>query len=255
MTRKSVFVLGLIAATAIGSGAYADANHGRDGSQDLRGSTQSRFLHGDGERSGMMGAPGMMGRNGGMMQMMQMHASMMGGQDQFGKMGDQGQFGMMGDRSQFGMMGDRDKFGMMDGRGQFGMTGGIGQMSGGMSDMFDADGDGSITPDEVRDGLKSKLAEYDANGDGSLSIAEFEALNSAMIREAMVDRFQFFDNDGDGQVTEDEMSALANRMDRVQQMRAQFVGRDGTPPAQRPGQNMPMGQADGNGPGTMMNNN
>ncbi len=75
-----------------------------------------------------------------------------------------------------------------------------------------AAGDGTVTPDELRSGLQDRLAEFDADDSGTLSIDEFEALHSATIREAMVDRFQALDNDGDGEVTAEEMTAPAARM-------------------------------------------
>src|SRR6056297_3307868 len=77
-----------------------------------------------------------------------------------------------------GMMG-----GPMMGGGEpgYGMMGGIGQMHGRMLEAFDADGDGSLSADELRSGLQDKLAEYDADGDGNLSLDEFETLHSDMI--------------------------------------------------------------------------
>lgn len=115
-----------------------------------------------------------------------------------------------------GMMGGMD--GMMDmmKRMHGSMMGG--GMMGGMMKMFDADGDGTVTPEEMRSQLQAKLAEYDSDGDGTLSIAEFETLHGAMIREMMVDRFQHLDADGDGAVTAEEMAAPADMMERMQKM-------------------------------------
>ena len=62
--------------------------------------------------------------------------------------------------------------GMMGG----GMMGGMGPMGGTMMQMFDADGDGTVTAEEMRAGMLAQLAEYDSDSDGALSIAEFEAL-------------------------------------------------------------------------------
>src|SRR6056297_197442 len=109
-------------------------------------------------------------------------------------------------------------------------------MAGGMMQMFDTDGDGTTTPEEMRTQLEAKLSEFDSDGDGSLSITEFEALHSAMIREMMVDRFQHLDADGDGAVTPEEMAAPADRMERMQMMRSNMADA----PA-RPGNGQGMG--------------
>jgi Ca2+-binding EF-hand superfamily protein len=121
--------------------------------------------------------------------------------------------GMMGGGQGGGMGG-----GMMGG-GQGGAGHGGGQgggMGGMMKKMMDADGDGQVTPDEARAALKARMQEFDKNGDGTLSIEEFENLNSKVMRERMVDRFQFLDNDGDGKISADEMIAPAKHMGRKQ---------------------------------------
>src|SRR6056297_1483760 len=124
-----------------------------------------------------------------------------------------------------GMMGDMS--GMM--KKMHRMHGGM--MGGAMMQMLDADGDGNVTPQEMREQMQAKLTEYDSDGDGNLSIAEFEALHSAMIREKMVDRFQHLDADGDGAITGDEMTAPAKKMERMQKMRSgmgQMQGQQGS---------------------------
>lgn len=100
------------------------------------------------------------------------------------------------------------------------MKDGMGMMRGPMMKMLDADGDDQVTPEEASEQLQAKLKEYDADGNGSLSIAEYEALHSAMIREKMVDRFQHLDADGDGQITSAEMDAPAQRIKKMQKRRA-----------------------------------
>lgn len=114
-----------------------------------------------------------------------------------------------------------------------GMMGGMGPMGGDMMQKFDTDGDGTVTPDEMRTQLQAKLTEFDSDGDSALSIAEFETLHSAMIREMMVDKFQHLDADGDGAVTAEEMTAPAEMMDRMEKMRAKM--------------GMMQGQQEGNG--------
>lgn len=132
-----------------------------------------------------------------------------------GKTGSNCPAGMMhnGGPEMMGMHGE-----MMGG----GMMGSIGPMGGVMMQMFDADGDGTVTPNEMRTQLQAKLTEFDSDGDGALAIAEFETLHSAMIREMMVDKFQHLDADGDGAVTAEEMTAPAEMMDRMEKMRAKM---------------------------------
>ncbi|MEH6836070.1 MULTISPECIES: calcium-binding protein [Falsihalocynthiibacter] len=77
----------------------------------------------------------------------------------------------------------------------------------------DADGDGTVSDEEAHGMLQSMHANSDANDDGTLSIDEFEALHSKMVRAQMVDRFQNLDADGDGMVTMGEMTAPADQMD------------------------------------------
>lgn len=158
-----------------------------------------------------------------------------------GQPGDKGGPGMMQNGGP-GMMGNMG--GMMDMMARMhGNMMGAG-MGGGMMQMFDADGDGTTTPDEMRTQLQTKLTEYDSDGDGSLSIAEFEALHSAMIREMMVDRFQHLDADGDGAVTPEEMAAPADRMERMQNMRSNMTDAPARP-----------GNGQGMGDGSMMQGN
>ncbi len=130
-----------------------------------------------------------------------------------------------GGPGEMGMMGaDGDMMPMM--ARMHGMMGG-GMMGGGMMGtdghflkVFDADGDGTVTPEELRTGMSQALKTYDADGNGSLAIGEFEVMHSAHIREQMVDRFQALDADGDGQVTEAEISAPADMM-QMRMMKAQ----------------------------------
>ena len=161
-----------------------------------------------------------------------------------GGMGQMDPGSMMG-----GNMGQMMRMMQMMHGGQAGMKGG-GMMGGGMmggadhlQKIFDADKDGTVTPEELRTGLLDALKTYDADGNGTLSLGEFETMHAAHIRETTVDRFQAFDADGDGQVTAEEIAAPAERMQHMMDRRA--AGNQ---------QRMPMMDDDGNSRG-MMNDN
>lgn len=75
-----------------------------------------------------------------------------------------------------------------------------------MIEIYDQDGNGKVTQDEVDQTRADRLAAFDADGDGMLTLEEYEALWLDAMRERMVDRFQSHDDDGDGQVTVEEFS-------------------------------------------------
>ncbi|WP_171054612.1 EF-hand domain-containing protein [Roseovarius arcticus] len=157
-----------------------------------------------------------------------------------GMMMQGGGSGMMGDMS--GMM---QKMHQMHGDKMGGM--GSGMMGGAMMQMLDADGDGNVTLEEMREQMQAKLTEYDSDGDGTLSIAEFETLHSAMIREKMVDKFQHLDADGDGAITSDEMTAPAKKMERMQKMHSGMMGQMQGQPGDGQGMGSEMNNADDSG--------
>ena len=133
-----------------------------------------------------------------------------------------GQFRMMQDMTQMMMQ--------MHGR----ITDGAGMTPGRFSGMSMMDGDmmrlmmgpgmmgaglaAEPEPGVARATMLARLAEFDVDGDGTLSLAEFEALHAAMIRETTVDRFQHLDADGDGRITEAEMGGPARRMEMRREM-------------------------------------
>ena len=105
--------------------------------------------------------------------------------------------------------------GMMDGRD--GMMGGMmGGMMSGMNSYamrtFDANKDGTLTPEEMTAGMQAEIKTYDTDKNGSLSLAEFEVMHAAHTRTMMVRAFQMHDEDGDGQVTEAETATMAAMM-------------------------------------------
>ena len=85
-------------------------------------------------------------------------------------------------------------------------------------EQFDANGDGMITQAEIDQVLGDRLASFDQNDDGGLSLEEYQALWLDAMHERMVDRFQAHDDDGDAVVTVEEFvgsySSMARRIDR-----------------------------------------
>lgn len=81
-----------------------------------------------------------------------------------------------------------------------------------LMELYDLDGDGKVTQAEIDQGRADRLGEFDSDGDGTLSLQEYEALWLDAMRERMVDRFQKHDDDGDGQVTVEEFSERTGRM-------------------------------------------
>jgi EF hand len=101
--------------------------------------------------------------------------------------------------------------------GDWGRHHGPGGRGAQLFESFDADDDGRITQIEIDEVRQGRLAEFDADGDGSLSLEEYQALWMEAMRERMVDRFQSHDDDGDGLVTAEEFGAhfeqIVSRLD------------------------------------------
>ena len=109
------------------------------------------------------------------------------------------------------------------GHGGMGFGGmGFGGMSAGgpmqMFQEFDTNDDGRLTQDEINAAQAQKFSEANRDGQGGVTIEEFEPFFWQQHRQMMVRAFQFLDTDGDGEVTEAELSArtagMVERMDR-----------------------------------------
>ena len=81
-----------------------------------------------------------------------------------------------------------------------------------MIEVYDADGDGAVSQEEIDQWRAERLGQFDADGDGRLSLEEYQALWLDAMRERMVDRFQAHDDDGDGQVTVEEFGERTSRI-------------------------------------------
>ena len=190
MTRKSVFALGLIAATAISGAALADPNHGNGRSDSANKPAHAQNMNGGGEMAGMMG------NQGGMMQnMMKMHAAMMGGMGNSGMMGGMG-LGLGNMKAMLDANGD-GKVSAEEARS--GLTAKLAE--------YDADGDGTLSIAEfetlhsamIRETMVDRFQALDNDGDGQVTEAEMIALADKMGRMQMMgERGHGADNMGPG---------------------------------------------------------
>jgi Ca2+-binding EF-hand superfamily protein len=73
-----------------------------------------------------------------------------------------------------------------------------------MLEQFDRSGDGQVSQDDIDAVRGERLAAFDTDGDGVLSLAEYQLLWLDAMRPRMVRSFQRLDADGDAIVTVDE---------------------------------------------------
>lgn len=96
--------------------------------------------------------------------------------------------------------------------------GGQGERAERMFERFDTNQDGTITQAEIDEVRSSRLAEFDEDGDGSLTIEEYQVLWMDAMRPRMVRAFQRLDTDGDASVTVEEFvepfGSMVRRLDR-----------------------------------------
>lgn len=81
-----------------------------------------------------------------------------------------------------------------------------------MFDRVDANGDGKVTGAELATFRSERFANADADGNGSISLEEFQTVWMEMTRPRMVDAFQRMDDDGDAAVTDEEFGGRLQRM-------------------------------------------
>ena len=84
--------------------------------------------------------------------------------------------------------------------------------------QLDTDKDGMLKEGELRAGVAARIEGNDGNGDGALSLQEFEGVWVEFMRTAMVRTFQKLDEDGDAQLTAQELNEkidwMMARLDR-----------------------------------------
>lgn len=125
--------------------------------------------------------------------------------------------------------GDDDRRGKHERRGDRGHGDrGKSAWQSGMLQRFDADGDGTVSAEEVSAGIAALLAQHDADGDQALTIEEFSALHAEMMKPMAARAFGMLDTNADGRVDAAEADAVAKRMARGRMAPA---GAAGTAPA------------------------
>jgi len=98
-----------------------------------------------------------------------------------------------------------------DWRGRMGMMGGghMGMMGGPivheMLKTVDTNNDGALSQDEINAAVNSRLTEFDADKNGSLSLQEFEALWADITKPLAIRTFQFLDPNGDAAISKAEL--------------------------------------------------
>ena len=83
---------------------------------------------------------------------------------------------------------------------------------GAMFERLDADGNGSITAEEIASHKATMREGLDADGNGAVSFEEMQAHRERQREARARARFQRLDADGDGQVSLDEMDARGGKM-------------------------------------------
>ncbi|NJO38564.1 MAG: hypothetical protein HC871_14355 [Rhizobiales bacterium] len=116
---------------------------------------------------------------------------------------------VIGAASLAGAVKARGGFGHHDGHGGGPFGGGRAMM---LMEQFDANEDGKLTQAEIDEVVRSRLAAADSDGDGRLSLDEFQPLLVEIMRPRIVDGFQFLDDDGDAAITLEEVERPLGRM-------------------------------------------
>ena len=82
----------------------------------------------------------------------------------------------------------------------------VGRWASSLLESFDTNDDGKLTQAEIDGTRKANLTKFDTDGNGELSLVEYQALWADAMRRAMVRQFQANDADGNGSVTVEEFT-------------------------------------------------
>lgn len=95
---------------------------------------------------------------------------------------------------------------------------GGGPVMGRIFEDADANNDGKLTQEEIDAYRDARFAEFDSDGNGELSLEEFQALHQEITQPMTVRAFQMHDPDGNAAITKDEFASrtqgLVSRLDR-----------------------------------------
>jgi Ca2+-binding EF-hand superfamily protein len=96
--------------------------------------------------------------------------------------------------------------------------GGAGMGGMGLIDSFDTNKDGKVTQAEIDADREQRLKRFDRDGNGELTLEEYEALWLDAMRQRMVRQFQANDRDGNGSITivefQERYSDVVRNLDR-----------------------------------------
>ena len=81
---------------------------------------------------------------------------------------------------------------------------------------FDANNDGKVTQEEINTVKSEQFAKYDKDGNGVLSLEEWQAMRQDRMKERQAQGFSRHDANGDGGISKEEFLAKSNRwMERM----------------------------------------
>lgn len=195
MTRPRKLILAGVLLASAGAialptlAAQIPADTSKDGAQVTQIGKDQQVAFGDWDRGGprhfgprgMMGGPGGPGGPGGMMG---------------------GPGGMMG--------GPGGPGGMMGGPGGPGFA--REGMYNRLLELLGVNDDGKVTQAQIDSAVAEKFKSYDKNGDGKITLDEYQAFWLDLTHERMVRSFQHLDREGAGAITADEVTKPLDRM-------------------------------------------